>query len=259
MIKLTVNHAKSHLPLRKAKGSPQDRLQKAIQMNEQFFENIKDCFQEGDVHPKTYAKILKMAAGAPIKIEIAKSNNRNLTQGGRTCINFNELGQQIGYMIFLPFNAWSNKISKMSTLTFMHENLHFFERILNPKYTARDIAIINKGYDARSIKEFYDNNLYIRKELKKKDLNSFLKGKSLDEAIDSLQELRYNLKMELNAHKYTKSDQRKIENHYCNTISYREKLVNYSDYQFPQKIKMLEEKLASVLQKARAKNKSLVL
>lgn len=255
MIKLSINTTKSQFPLRIAKGTPQERIQKAISYTDSFFENIKDSFQNGDVNPKRFESILKKTAGGKVGIEVNPSNNRN----GILYRNYEENGEQIGYMMCLPYNAFSHKISKMTTKTFMHEVFHFFDHLLNPKYNKRIQNLINNKYDTYSIGAFYAQKVYTKENLTLKTLNEFLKNRPPQEQIDCLQYFRQGLILEHNAYKNTTKYQGMMEKHYQNSINYHETPYTYSQYNFPQKIKLIEKKLAQIITAERAKIKNSVI
>ncbi|MDE6138531.1 MAG: hypothetical protein K2F57_03585 [Candidatus Gastranaerophilales bacterium] len=147
----------------------------------------------------------------------------------------------------------------MTTRIFMHEAFHFFDHLLNPKYNKRITNLINKGYDTYSIGGFYSQNIYTKKNLTEKMLNDFLKNRPAEECIDSLQYFRQGLKLEYNAYKNTTKYQEMMENYYKNSTTYHEKPFSYSEYNFPQKIKLIEKKLAEILTTERAKIKNSVI
>ncbi len=253
MLKLSINTTKSQFPLKISKGTPEQRIQKAIEYSDKFFENIKDSFVKGDISAEEFTSIIRKTAGEKIGIETLQSSNN----GGMICRNYNENKEQIGYALFLPFNPYSQKISKMTTKTFMHEIFHFFDHLLNPKYNKRIHNLINKGYDTYSIGDFYNKKIYTKENLNIKTLNEFLKKRSVEEQIDCLQFFRYSLKLEQNAYKNTTKYQRLIENYYTNSISYHEPPHRYGKYKFNTKIKILEKMLAKIINTERSKLKTL--
>ncbi len=256
MIKLTINTSKSQFPIEIAKGTPQERIQKAIKYTDTFFNNIKDSFHNGDVNPKTFESLLKQTAGNKISIKITQNNINN---GGILCRNYKENGEQIGYAMLLPFNTFSKGISKMTTKTFMHEVFHFFDHILNPKYNKRIHNLINKGYDTYSIGGFYDKKIYTKDNLSIKTLKKFLKNRPAEEQIDILQFFRYSLKLEQNAYRHTAKYQHMIEDYYKNSINYHETPYRYGKYKLNIKIKLIEKELAQILNNERVKIQNSVL
>lgn len=240
MIKLTFNHIKTHLPLKQAAGSYEQRLQKAVELNEQFYKTLKKNFQYEDVPPRTFGKILRETANAPIKINIVDSNN--ITNGGNVALNISEKCEVDGYTIFLPYSRFSGKISMANKRTFLKITQQFFDQILNPKYIKRQMAIITGGYDFQALSEFYNKNIANNTDLTKKALNQYLKGKKTEEKVNLLQHFRYLLKR---------------QEHECKMDILAEKgQKKLLENNIPQKIKIIEETLATTISKERAKLKS---
>lgn len=62
-VNLKINHAMSHLPLKAAKGTAKQRLDKAISASDEFFGNVKSLYLKyGDMTPELFAKTLKHTA-----------------------------------------------------------------------------------------------------------------------------------------------------------------------------------------------------
>lgn len=250
MIKLTINTAKCHYPLKKAKGSSQDRLNKTLELNNSFFENIKYHFAYGDVSPNIFEQVLKKTAGTkkiPINV---------IPQPGHACgnltVNLNSKGNLSGYILTVPANI-NSKISRFSTGEFMRQTFKFFESILNPKYLRRNINLINKEYDYVGAKKLFNSHILTAKPLYPQDLDKLLKDKSPAEQIDLLQGLRYTTIQKLNLFKHTKNYQKKMDAHFRTKHAYNtEKPINYAPYKLPEKIKIIGDKLLETIQSERA-------
>ena len=239
MLKITLNHAKTHLPLKKAAGSYEQRLQKAVELNEKFYSALKKQFPSGDVPPRTFGKILKETTNSPIKIDIIDSNN--IVKGGKAGLSISENMEANGYLVFLPFSRFSGKISMANYRTFLKTSQQFFDQILNPKYLKRQIAVLSGGSNFQELSEFYIKNIEGNTVLTKKALNQYLKGKSAKEKINLLQNFRYILKIQEHESKMDilaeKGSKKLQENH------------------VPEKIKIIEETLAKTISQERAKLK----
>lgn len=251
MIKLTINNAKCHYPLRKAKGSCQDRLNKAIELNNRFFENIKGPFTYGDVSPNIFAQVIQKTADTkkiPIKvIPEPKHASGNLT------IDLNSNGKLSGYTLTVPANIES-RISRYTTGDFMKQTFRFFESILNPKYLKRSINLINNEYDYMGAKKFFNSHILTNKPLETQDLDKFLKDKSAAEQIDILQAMRYTAIQKLNLFKHTKNYQKKMDAHFRYGHAYNTEVpIKYTQYKLPEKIKIIGSKLFETIQSERAK------
>ena len=69
-----INHAKNFLPLNIAKGTVEQRMQKARLMNLRFFDNLQDVILKREIKPTAFSRTLKETTKAPIKIEIINPN-----------------------------------------------------------------------------------------------------------------------------------------------------------------------------------------
>ena len=73
-VNLKINHAMSHLPLKAAKGTAKQRLDKAISASDEFFGNVKSLYLKyGDITPELFAKTLKHTA----KQKISEYSQKN--------------------------------------------------------------------------------------------------------------------------------------------------------------------------------------
>ena len=246
MIHITIDSQKTKLPYKIARGSANDRIKKAIQYSDKFFDNIKDTFKKGDISTRTFASVLRKTAGGKVGIDVIES----LQPGAVIYPSLDANGVFIGHTILLPVNAFSKKISAMSTKTFMHEVFHFFDHLLNPKYNRRTANLINSGI-SYEIGPFYTEKVYTKEKLTNKMLDDVLKGLTSQQKIDALQYFRYNLILERNAYQESAKYQRMMEK--ALNTGYREETYKGSQYHFDEKIKLIEEKLLRVIQKERAK------
>lgn len=261
MIKITIDKLSTQLPLKKVKGTVQQRLNKSADMNDKFYENIKDDFEKRDVLPSVYIRKLKKTIGAPINVSISERTYYNNPAAGKETtiyINGEDL-KQFGYDITLPLNPVTERISARNVLAFMHENLHILDKVFNPKYNARHISLINKGYDINALSKFYFDKLYSKQELKVQDLDTFLKGKKAQEKIDTLQHWRYQLMLEKHAHEYIENNVQKFSKLILGGNGTFELKSTIQKYRFDKKIKIIEEKLSQIIALEREMNKNLVL
>lgn len=252
MIKLTINNAKCHYPLRKAKGNCQERLQKTIDLNNRLFETLKGHFEFGDVSPNMFKQILQRTANTKkIPVEIVPIAEH---QRGNIAMRLNEKAAVSGYTMSLPINKYSYRIGRESTSEIMRQTFQFFESLLNPKYARRNINLINKEYDSVGAKKFLTTHILNAKQLKPEDLDKFLKDKSAAEQIDLLQALRYAAIQKLNLFRHTKNYQKKMDAHFRRGHAYNTEVpTKYSKYKLPGKIKIIGSKLLETIQSERAK------
>lgn len=248
MIKLTINNAKTHLPLKKAKGTFTARTKKSAELTDQFFNNLKGTFGYGDVSLNIFSQILKKYVPKNIKMKIFENSNK---VASKLSLNLKDNGEVNGYLLFLPLNE-NNRISKTQVGNIMQSVLELFTRILNPKYNKRGIDTINKDLNNRQITHLL-NIIYSSKILTASDIDKSLTGKTAQEKIDVLQPLRYNIKLKLNKFKTGNKYQKEIEKLYKYKNMTKSEPVKYTQFQIPQKIKIIEKKLAQIIKEERAK------
>lgn len=245
-----INYKATQLPLQRTKGTFAIRMQKSNRVNAVFFNEIKDKFVNKEMSLQEFATYLKKIVPENINLDVDKyKKNGVLSLSSSDAINID------GYKIKLELNKPTKKININSAGTFMHETQHLFDSLFNPKFLARTIAILNnQKTNITKLDKFYDNCIYNTSNLTMKKLNEFLKNMPIKVQIDFLQDSRYRIYSEQNAYISGKKYQREIDTLYKqdNFIGAN---VKYGKYKFPQKIKILEQKLAEILTSERAKLK----
>lgn len=212
------------------KGNPLQRAKLAAAKNAQLYARIEDDFlKNGGVTPEQVTAILHELAPR-VKVEIVE-HTRLKSSGNISLKNSN--GNIDGFKLSLPMIKPSEQMLIQDSSTLFHEVRHFFDLIINPKFTARHIQfslfdILKK----RSYSKFYESTLYtINKnkfhQLDRQQKKDFIKAKiskifkypkiSSREKIAKLQEWRNNLKTEKNA--------------YIDGITYGKKLALAKDMQ----------------------------
>ncbi len=203
MINLRINRAKTQLPLKIAKGTAQERINKAKKYTADFFENLT---KETGLEDVTYAKfstILKKTAGGKIGTKV-EPNELYYKLSDRVANCYNQNGEQIGYCLFLRpkiIDGYKigNKIKKIYVRNYIHQVYNFFYAIFNPKLNQRTNKIIN-SYETSSLADLCNENIFGKKPLEKSLLQQMLKGRKNNEKIDILQYLRYRIISEKNAY-----------------------------------------------------------
>lgn len=257
MIKLGINYAKSHLPQSMIKGTTEHRLQAARLMNLKFFDNLQDSFNNREVKPGTFKRVLKSTIGhKPIKVDIMDSSN---PKSGRASHILNEKGIAEGYCIEIPHTFYYKTISLSTARIFLQETQNFLEELFNPKFFKRFVTLQNKGYNTRELGDFYLKNIHETQKLTPKALEKFLKGKPATEQIDTLQHFRYQLQKEQNRCKGLKGIEKSIEKHTTLQQIHEKDFFEFKEFAFDQKFEILENKLKQLIQAERGKNKNSVL
>ena len=136
----------------------------------------------------------------------------------------------------------------------MKQTQNLFNEAFNPKILKRYAAILSAGLEnSKTVVDFYAKNVSGTSVLSRDALSGFLQDKSSKQKIDILQFMRYKLMSERNTLQASYQIDRRIERH--NNLKFIHKQAeDYSleKYQFEDKFKLLEEKLAETIQAERA-------
>lgn len=249
MSTVNVNYAKLNLPLSITKGNVEQRMQKARLLNLKFYDELQGCIKNDKIDPKAFVRKLQRVAGHKFGIDILPILDKK-QRSDRLSYNLEEVGHK-GYTLTLPMVFYNEKIHKSSALVFLKETQNLFNELFNPKIYSRFMALFKNGYDIKSIIEFYKSNLAKKAELTSENLEKFLDGKSLQEKIETLQYCRYKLMSEKNTAQASFKIDEKIQ-HY-NTLQYirPEGFYSLDKYKYDEKILILNNKLAEIIQNKR--------
>ena len=245
MIKLKINNAKTFIPLSISKGTQEQRMQKARLLNLAFYDNLQECIRNNEIAPRTFINKLNSTIGTRLGINIIGTESKK-----DSCLSycFNSKATSIGYTIGLPLTFYSDRIHKNNAQTFLKETQNLLNEAFNPKILRRFVKLINKGYDIKSIINFYKNNIAQTAVLNKKDLDTFLDKKSNTEKIDILQFFRYKLLSEKNTLEATKQIDKRIEKHNNLRYEHHENYYNLEKYQFDSKFGTINQILSDFIQ-----------
>ena len=238
-------------PLEFIKGTQSRRKELACALNYEFFKNIVEKFKSKDVSFDVFQKALDDSCPFHQNVTVIKNQGK----GGALTIKVNEEGSNItGYNMLIPPNQFSGEISLTTADKFMHEAAHYFSFMTNPKTVAR----MAKLYETKlylKAQGFYNSTLYSKEALSKpeisKRLDEFLKTLEPAERIDFLQNSRYRLQDEILAYSEGAKYQDLIQEIHSDKICDKVAALDYSDYNFETKIKILEEKLAKEIERYR--------
>lgn len=250
MNKFKINNAKTFLPLNVAKGTVEQRMQKARLMNLKFFDNLQDSIRMKEITPAAFSRTLRKTAGAPIKIDIIQSQEYSPTA---LMYNYNQNGIANGFVLSLPHTFYTDKIHQNSALKFLKITQDFFNETFNPKIFTRFNTLLNKKYDLKSIFSFYSENVSSKNTLSKSALDKMLDGKKIEEKINILQFFRYKLLSEKNTTEAARNIEKRVERHNNLTYERPEGYFDIAKYQFDEKFKILNEKLSEVISLGRKK------
>lgn len=242
MLNIKINHAKSFIPHKIAKGTTAERLQKARLFNLKFYDNLQYAIINNVVAPRTFVRTLNSVTGSKIQADIYSSEKGDL----KYC--FDMYGKSKGYALALPTVLFSDRIHKNSALTFLKVTQELYNEALNPKFLQRFVTMVNKGYKVDKIVDFYLQNISGANQLTPEVLEKFLNGKRAQEQINTLQFLRYKLLSEKNTSQAMRQIEKRVEMH--NDLKYERRADYFSldKYHYDEKFSILESKLSKLLE-----------
>lgn len=242
---IRINNKFTYLPLDIARGTTEQRLQKATKMNLKFFSGLKYDFKDRNIKPMEIKRNLWDVIGKKLTINLIPSTDLSITHSLA-------LGRQSkGYTLLYPYNTFEKKstISQSKTPTLLCQTQHFFTEILNPKFFRRKVSMINQRQDWIGAEGFFKENIHNSQMLEPKKLDRFLQDKNVLERINALQMFRYNLMAEKNlqeAKPLLDSQFAKFDHLHFDVSKYEISKFNYDE-----KLQILNDKLKEVLSKVR--------
>lgn len=251
MIRLRIDKAATFLPISLSKGTLGQRLQKAKELNLQFYDNLQDEFVKREIKPSAFKRVLQETSGAKIGLDILEADT---AKGSQSTMNARIMSNAKikGFAFYLPINFFTGKIPKNAQFSFLPETQKFFNLILNPKFLTREVALNNKNpYQLKEAHEFYSKNMEGLNVLKKEDLHKFLQNKKNEEKINLLQYLRYSLFNEKTVKQAAHDIDKHIEK--AEHLKFANKNYDLAPCSYDEKLAMLNETLTKTLKEARIK------
>ena len=236
-------------PLEICKGSCEERVALAKKLNNNFFNKISEKFKTNEITFDVFEKTLQENTPGKVQVEIKDYGNKS---GGCTSFKLNDDENGIeGLLIFFEKSHYNKGIRLLNTDISLHETFHYFNHLTNPKHTARTAKMHEKGLLDKT-KNFYSQNLYTRKEFNEQELrenlNEFLKQFTPQEQIEFLQNSRYRMAEEYNAYDEGYKYLDKIQDIHSDLLSEKIYGREKEEYSFPEKIKIVVEKLKEVIE-----------
>lgn len=249
---LTINRKKMFLPLKKVKGSAEQRLQRARELNLQFYDNLQKEFVDGKVTPGKFRSVLSHTAGKRLNIILENSFFSRTPLFSHACHTKKKSGIFQAYSMTIPrTDTLTDLIDRNSAPTFLKATQGFFNEILNPKFFTRGVALMVKSKAAQAQGIFYEKNIAGKNKLSEKRLDNLLKRTPQKNKIDMLQFFRYSLLSEKN----TKEAEPQIDQSIAKSVKMTiiNRRYNLEDYKYDEKLALLNKKLAELLAEERAK------
>lgn len=257
-----------------ARGSAAERIQKSQHLTDKIYTKLKE-------HGTAPApRFLPVQTLNDILFSVMPESNKCIQikpickEDARDCealadFLYDRNKNIIGHSVQIPLSRKGIIVGDIPT--FFHEITHVFDRMFNPKYIVREMNVnralfkYNKSLKKESDKyvklyieiygydyEHFTNEIEKQNVLKthKKKVLKFLKGKSVSDKINIIQDLRNLLKLEIHAHDVENDI---IERMAPKGIDLSEYQVDTPRYLFKEKIKMLEDIAFDLIQKERTK------
>lgn len=275
MIKSIIN-PNALFSFRVAHGSVAKRTELTEQLVEKIYNGIKDYNKESKLEYITkdkFESIIHSKLPENKNIIVRKMNKKDGEMyEAFSGYDFDEYDNVNGHIIELSFKH--KHFPLHDTFIFVHEMMHVLDKMLNPKIITRMVNLNNRLYNFPKIGSLTDkyNNVYnslygdtyekFSTEAEKNEILAKHKEKikrliakqPIKEKIDILQNMRYQLWLEL--HAFT------IENKYIEIMG-KTKNVDTSElktkvelYMFEEKIKMIKEIAFKLIKKERIKHKN---
>lgn len=244
MIKFSIDYNKTYLPHSIIRGSQAERFAKARERNDKLRIKLNKVFDKGKTGitvPRFKQEISRLTGKKggqmPIDVFIMDDSSSLLSH------SFHNRRIAQGYIFKLPGNCIEETLSKGFFNTMLRRTQNFFDELFNPKFYKRALTLVNKNKANHNEKEFMGNVLLSKSELKEKDLNKILQGRTPATKINVLQYFRYNLLCKANENQYMQEMRKKLKMNEA----------DFSKFHLDEKIKMVSDKLLDIIGKERAK------
>lgn len=252
MMNIKIDGKRMFMPLKKAKGTTEQRLQRARELNLQFYDNLQKEFVDRKVTPAKFKSTISKTAGKSFDIDI-ENPNKHVTPPFSHCAGKSGGEKLDSYLFTIPRSAYfEDTINRSSAPTFLKITQQFFNEIMNPKFFKRAVALMNKSKTANVQMEFYEKNIAGKNELTEKRLDNLLKRTPAKIKVDTLQLFRYKLLSEQNIAKAEPQIDRSIAK--ADKLFFQNKNYDLNEYKYDEKLALLNKKLAETLSSQRAKN-----
>lgn len=242
-----------------SKGSIQDRKELVSRLNDKFF----DAFLELSADNKKmklknlsnlYGKILPEKKN----IKVNSLSKKYKDCDGASDYIYDEMGRLQGLTLEIPTNMFGK--SKASLVTIIHENTHVLDTLAQPKHTALLQKMVMNGKYTTARNKWFQNELYNSENISSFDTDKikkrmeeiehlsrkFIKKKSIQDKIDYLNDARYELEQEQNAHAEQLRFAKKLKS--LGRVVERDDLEDYDRvYLFTEKINVLKKILREIL------------
>lgn len=250
------------LPYKVVSGSFQCRQTKSVRLTNSVMKELyPQLIKPEGITLSKLGRSLKKCFPVNLKLFVCK--NRDTDSTAQINKVFNAQNLIVKQSLELKTNA-NNRIDFLHIPTLAHEIRHFTDSLFHPKMLAREQILAQKGLDTPKYVNFYENDVYVREAFDgKKDCkriikiiknrtNRILRGLNVQDKIDLLQYMRYNLILERNAYNETRTYAKKI--YKKNFTVYDDELNNQNkEFLMNEKIDLYEKMISAIIKKERGK------
>ncbi len=231
-----------------SRGSSQRRIDAVSELTDKLYDGILPRIHNDAIKVDDFKSVINsiMPEHKTIKITGVKNSKDYL---GESDYIYGKHDEVIGQTIGIPFKR--GKIKSVDLITCIHEFVHVLDILFNPKYVARtNIMHRHEQYDSHYNKCFdilyHHENCKTPKDKEdvlnsvRKSVKTALSGRSKEDKINFIQDLRNEMQTEYNAHLAENVYAKKLDSDGIKIN--KEDLDDYNDgYMFKEKAELLKQ------------------
>ena len=249
VMSMRINKLKTFLRPAAGNGSVEGRLQEGISRNANFCKNVYPEFDEYRIAQlPAIRRVLREATGNKLNIQMIGDVTDNKIVMSDSC--WSQSNMISGYSFLVPVPYLHPKDVRQHLMPkLLQKAQRMFDFALNPKVLTRRNKMFNKKHDINGAEKFFVENISNQSVLDSEKLDKLLLDKNYPEKINILQFLRYYLMLEKNEKVAQPIIDKQIEK--AEHLKMIGKDYDLSKFNYDEKAQVLNDKLYSVLQKAR--------
>lgn len=247
------------LPYKQIKGTEFQRNQLACQFTKKIVKNLSGQLQGDGVSLSKFSREFIKLLPKNLKMSIRKHKSSD------SIAALNRVFTNNDYIVSHIFELMPNKSGKIDVLhlpTIAHEVQHLADSLYNPKITAREQILAKRNMYKDKFLNFYEEEVYVPEGYRgKKDKRMImrivehktlkvLKKMCIEDKINFLQYMRYNLISEKNAYKAGNKCAKSLNKK--NIKVYEDELNDHNkEYLFDEKISLFKKISSQLIKKER--------
>lgn len=247
------------LPYKQIKGSEIQRHQNSCAMANRIVRNLSGQLQGEGISLSKFSREFRKLIPQNLSLSIQKHKSSD----SNAALNRAFAGNN--YIVRHIFELSTNKSGKVDILqlpTIAHEVQHLTDSLYNPKIVAREQILAKTNMYEDKFMNFYEEEVYVPEGFRgKKDKRTILKiiehktdkilrRLKIEDKINFLQYMRYNLILEKNAYKAGNKCAKSLNKK--NIPVYEDELCDYNkEYLFDEKISLIKNYTYKLIKKER--------